>query len=165
MARLTRTIKPILVRYPATRQVVVTESPLIVLFLASIVCFNVVDQQPYRNIILLFALIIFLRFSYKVLYLKTMKYSLSSEELKYEHGVFHHVTDYLELYRVTDYQEDENFMQILLGLKNIKIMSGDKTNPVLLIIGLEKRDEIVKDIRFLVEQEKKKKKVYEITNR
>ncbi len=156
--------RPLEVRVPKLRQVLVTESPLILLFIIAIIFSSFVDER-FQNIIQGLSFIILIRILYKVMYIKTIKYSLLKEQLEFQHGVFHRVKDYLELYRVTDYQEDSNFLQLLLRLKTLRLLSGDKTNPQLNIIGLDLKDNFKVIVRDIVEKEKKIKKVYEITNR
>jgi hypothetical protein len=56
-------------------------------------------------------------------------------------------------------------MQQLVGLKNVTILSGDKTLPKLKLIGIRSNLRILEDIRMRVEYNKKKRSIYEITNR
>ena len=76
-----------------------------------------------------------------------------------------HSSDYMELYRIVDYQENRTPMQQLVGLKNVTILSGDKTLPKLKLIGIRSNLRILEDIRMRVEYNKKKRSIYEITNR
>ena len=76
-----------------------------------------------------------------------------------------HQTDYMELYRVVDYQQHRSFLQQLTGLKTVTITSGDRNLPSLDIIGVEDDEEIVQEIRIRVEYNKQLKHIHEITNR
>ena len=69
------------------------------------------------------------------------------------------------LYRVVDYQQNRTFLQQLLGLKTITILSGDRNMNRLDIIGVRETENIVSEIRNRVEYNKRMKSIYEITNR
>ena len=75
------------------------------------------------------------------------------------------MTDYMELYRVVDYQQHQTLLQQLMGLKTVIVYSGDRNTNVLVLVGIPKRRDIVAEIRNRVERNKKGKGVYEITNR
>lgn len=109
------------------------------------------------------AIIIFLL--YRMLYISRIQYIVTDEQIMYLHGILSHQTDYMELYRVVDYQQSRTFMQQLTRLKTITIMSGDRNLPVLNIIGVREDEDLVQEIRRRVEHNKKLKSIYEITNR
>ena len=101
----------------------------------------------------------------EVLGLARVRYIVTKEQIIYLHGLFSHKTDYMELYRVIDYQQHRTLMQQFLGLKDVTIMSGDRNLPNLEIIGVRVDDDIVGEIRRRVEYNKKINGIYEITNR
>lgn len=119
----------------------------------------------FHNILayLAWAIIIFLL--YRMLYISRIQYIVTEEQIMYLHGILSHQTDYMELYRVVDYQQNRTFMQQLTRLKTITIMSGDRNMPVLNIIGVRDDEDLVQEIRRRVEYNKKQKSIYEITNR
>ena len=119
----------------------------------------------FHNILayLAWAIIIFLL--YRMLYISRIQYIVTEEQIMYLHGILSHQTDYMELYRVVDYQQNRTFMQQLTRLKTITIMSGDRNMPVLNIIGVREDEDLVQEIRRRVEYNKKQKSIYEITNR
>lgn len=119
----------------------------------------------FHNILayLAWAIIIFLL--YRMLYISRIQYIVTEEQIMYMHGILSHQTDYMELYRVVDYQQNRTFMQQLTRLKTITIMSGDRNMPVLNIIGVREDEDLVQEIRRRVEFNKKQKSIYEITNR
>lgn len=102
---------------------------------------------------------------FQVVYMARIEYILTGEQLITLHGVLSHSTDYIELYRVIDYQQHQSLPQQLLGLKTITIYSGDRNNPQLNMIGIKAKVDIVGEIRRRVEFNKKRKGIYEITNR
>lgn len=102
---------------------------------------------------------------FKIVYLARMEYIITGEQIIILHGVFIHSTDYVELYRVVDYQQHRSLMQQFFRLKTVTIFSGDKNNPKLDMIGIKSTCDIVSEIRYRVEFNKKNKGIYEITNR
>lgn len=102
---------------------------------------------------------------YRICYVRSMEYIITGEQLIFQHGIFVHSTEYMELYRVIDYIQMKNFMQQLLDVKTITILSGDRTLPSLNIVGVPGSLSIVTEIRRRVEYNKKRRGVYEITNR
>lgn len=102
---------------------------------------------------------------FQVIYIARIEYVLSAEQLIVLHGVLSHSTDYIELYRVVDYQQHQSLSQQLFGLKTITIYSGDRNSPKLDMIGIKAKVDIISEIRKRVEFNKKRKGIYEITNR
>ena len=82
-----------------------------------------------------------------------------------EHGVFTRKSDYLELYRIVDFNEHRTLPQQICGLKSVTIYSGDRSNPKLVITGVKNDLNLVSLIRERVEYNKQRKGIYEITNR
>ncbi len=99
------------------------------------------------------------------IYLARVKYIVTEEQIIYLHGIMYHETDFMELYRVVDYQEKRTFMQQLAGLKNVVIYSMDRNTPILTILGVKADYDLIEYIRERVEYNKKRKGIYEITNR
>lgn len=102
---------------------------------------------------------------YRCLYLNTLKYIISSEQLIIEHGIFRRRSDYIELYRVIDYGVNRSLAEQLFGLKTVSIYSGDRTSPRLDILGVKENLDVVSIIRERVEWNRQIKHIYEVTNR
>jgi uncharacterized membrane protein YdbT with pleckstrin-like domain len=117
------------------------------------------------NIFQYIGIAILLYLFYQVIYLARMEYIVTSDQIIFLHGVFNHSTDYMELYRVIDYQQHRSLMQQLTGLKTVVIYSGDRNTPVMNIIGMRNDLDVVAEIRKRVEYNKQIKHIYEITNR
>ena len=113
--------------------------------------------------VLTFAFICYL--FYKAVYWNSMEYVITDEELIFSHGVFGNSTDYMELYRIVDYQECRTFLQQLLRIKTVIIFSGDRNMPELQLLGVKENDNVIQYIRIRVEYNKRRKGIYEITNR
>lgn len=110
------------------------------------------------------AVILILYLLYRYLYVTRTVYVITSEQLKYECGVFSCSRDFIELYRVIDYSEQRSFLQILLGIKTISIYSGDRTHPRLDLVGISNKVDLISTIRERVELNKKRHNIHEFTN-
>ena len=93
------------------------------------------------------------------------KWIVTVEQIKIYRGVFLRTIDYIELYRIYDYQEKRNILQVITNNSTIVIYSGDKSHPVLVIPGIPRKGDTIQNIRSRVEQQKTKKGIYEFTNR
>lgn len=123
------------------------------------------DELRLRIPLLIISSITTLTMLYGCLYISTLKFIVTTEQLIVEHGVFHRSNDYIELYRVVDFREHRDILEQLFGLKTISIFSGDRTNPQLDIYGIRESLDLVAIIRERVEYNKQRKGIYEITNR
>ena len=97
--------------------------------------------------------------------MQRMRYVITEEQIIIHHGVFSHSTDYVELYRVVDYSQHQTLLQQIFGVKTVSIYSGDRNNPKLDMIGIPVKTDVVGLVRWRVEDNKKRKGIYEITNR
>lgn len=113
-------------------------------------------------IVLIFGPIFLFIFAYIFWYYISSSYKIEEGNLIYNRGVFSKKTDFIELYRIKDYTLDRPFGLRLIGVSNIIILTSDKTDPVFKISGIKVKDEFISKLRQLVEQERKKKNVYEI---
>ena len=100
----------------------------------------------------------------KYITLTAVVWIISDTSLCRIRGVFSRHTDYIELYRVVDYSESQTFLQKLWRVKTVCIISTDKTDSTMVMYGVYARYDIVQLIRNRVENCKKEKRIYEITN-
>lgn len=145
-------------------QFIINEFIPLCLFLAAI-AFAGMEDMPFKGFVLQIAFLLVLFILYKFAYLQRLNYYVSSEQLIIQHGVFTRNNNYIELYRIVDYDEKRSFIQQIVGLKTVTIFSGDRTTPHLDIIGVPVKYDLVAIIRERVEYNKQRKGVYEITNR
>ena len=138
--------------------------PLLTLDLCGYACAGM-DGMPFMGLLLWLSVAVSLLLTYRLIYLKRIVYRITAEQLIYEHGVITRSSDYVELYRVVDFGERSNLLQQICGLKTVSVYSGDRTTPRLDIIGVEINENLVPVIRGRVEQNKRRKGIYEITNR
>lgn len=93
------------------------------------------------------------------------KWIIGEEQIRIYRGIFIRSIDYIELYRVYDYQQRQSFIQTMIGNVTFYIYSGDKSNPILKIYGIPASLNVIQEIRNRVELQKQKKGIYEFTNR
>lgn len=149
---------------PCWRQLVIEQLLWFILCIGLTVAY-LLTSFMFHGLLLLLAMLVAAYLFYQVLYLSRIEYIVTGEQIIYLHGVLMHQTDYMELYRVVDYQQHRSLLQQLTGLKTITIMSGDRNLPSLDIIGVEADEEVVQEIRIRVEYNKQMKHIHEITNR
>ena len=123
------------------------------------------DALPYREYLGYVSVCMLCYLLWQVLELCRIEYVITGEQLIYRHGVLFHSADYMELYRIVDYQESRTPVQQLTGLKNILLLSGDRSLPRLRMVGIRGSSRILDEIRTRVEYNKKRRGIYEITNR
>ena len=123
------------------------------------------DTFPYREYLMYGSVGMRCYLVWQALELCRIEYVITGEQLIYRHGVLFHSADYMELYRIVDYQESRTPVQQLTGLKNILLLSGDRTLPRLRMVGIRGSSRILDEIRIRVEYNKKRRGIYEITNR
>nr|WP_287897926.1 PH domain-containing protein [Prevotella sp.] len=149
---------------PHWMQFVINELHLLVLTSVGFV-YAGIDDAVLSTLVFVLSLLLSLCLAYRMVYLCRMRYIICNEQLVFEHGVFHREVDYQELYRVVDFNESQTFMQQLFRLKTVSIYSGDRTTPRLDIIGVSMKENLVTTIRERVETSKRRRSIYEITNR
>ena len=121
----------------------------------------VIDELPLMFVCMAGLLLVLL---YRFIYLRRIRYRVGEEQLVSEHGIFIRRVDYMELYRIVDFQEHQSLLQQICGLKTVRILSMDRNTPRLDLIGVRCGNDIVAIIRERVEINKRKKGIYEITN-
>lgn len=149
---------------PSIGQYFINELPLLLLCVAMLLTGGL-SGCAYSTILLILSLLFSLCLLYRFVYLRSIRYHIGSEQLICEHGVFQRSVNYMELYRVVDFAEHQTLMQQLCGLKNITVLSMDRTTPKLEMTGINNSYDVVSVIRTRVEMNKRRKGVYEITNR
>ena len=137
------------------------------MFLVSIVLFLVAGHESitFKTPFLVLGTCTTLMMLYGCLYLSKLQFIISAEQLIVQQGVFNRSSNYIELYRIVDFSESRDILEQLFGLKTVSIYSGDRTNPKLDIYGVKERLDVVSIIRERVEYNKRRKGIYEITNR
>jgi uncharacterized membrane protein YdbT with pleckstrin-like domain len=153
-----------IVRRPSYRQFIANDFMLIGILLTCLTISGI-DGMFMSKALLCVSLVITVSLIYRLIYMRNMKFTILSEQIIYEHGVIHKTRDFLELYRIVDFQEECSFIQQIFNLKTVKIYSGDRSTPRLDMIGMDKNDNLIPTIRERVNTNRKRNGIYEITNR
>ena len=148
---------------PDGRQLLIDEL-LSVLLAVGLLIVGGLDSVQYHSVFFCLAMALGFKVYYRIVYLRTMLYTITGEQLVYEHGVFSRSRDYIELYRIVDFDEKRSFLQLLLGLKTIVIHSGDRTAPKLNIIGIREGTDVVECLRERVSYNRKRMNIHEFAN-
>lgn len=156
--------KDVLEFHPKAMQFVVNEYPCILLLGIGVFCRGI-EGFPFIKLLEAGCLLLILYLIYQWIFLLRSRFIVTDEQLIHRYGVFTRQADYIELYRVVDFKEHSSFLQQLAGLKTVIVYSGDRTHTCLKIPGLEQNFRLVDYIRERVERNKRRKGIYEITNR
>lgn len=106
------------------------------------------------------SLLLVLMCIYKFLYIKSMTYKITREQIVYTRGVFTITTDNIELYRVKDFTVKRPFLMRIIKAMNFSLITSDKTHPILDMVGIPKSN-IDQVVRKLVEEQRRIKGVRE----
>lgn len=96
---------------------------------------------------------------WKYMEVKCKTYTLTSQRLRVESGIFSKKCDSLELYRVKDTKFDQPFLLRLFGMGNVSLISSDSTTPITTIIAIKDAHLLQEQIRSLVEERRDQKRV------
>jgi hypothetical protein len=110
-----------------------------VLFIAAPILFRIFHKNHLWPIwwITLTCVVIGLLFIFiPVLIVKSVRYRISNYRIDFERGIFGKRIDTLELWHVEDIRFDQSFVDRMLGIGNITVISHDDTTPKLTMIGL-----------------------------
>lgn len=101
---------------PHAGQFVIDELPLIFMCMAGLV-YGGMEGMPLGGMATVIALFLFLVLLYRFICLRRIRYRVGNEQLVCERGLFCRRVDYMELYRIVDFQEHQSLLQQLCGLK------------------------------------------------
>lgn len=141
---------------PHTGQFVIDELPLMFVCMAGLV-YGGMEGLPLSSMARIVSLFLLLVLLYRFIYLRRIRYRVCEEQLVSEHGIFIRRVDYMELYRIVDFQEHQSLLQQICGLKTVRILSMDRNTPRLDLIGVRCGNDIVAIIRERVEINKRKR--------
>lgn len=149
---------------PHFLQWVISQLPLILLVCCGFLLCGM-ENLPVRGFACVLLVVFSLQLLYSFVYIRSMEYRITDQQIIVEHGVFKRSTDYMELYRVIDFNEHRNIMQQICALKTITIYAGDRNMPTLHIIGVKNHYDIITELRSRVIYSRELFKIYEVTNR
>lgn len=149
---------------PNPIQFIINELPYLMLCPLGLV-YSGIEGNPLSSLVLGISICLLMMLIYRYAYLRRIRYHIGEEQLIFEYGIFQRKVHYMELYRIVDFYEHQSFMQQLLSLKSVTVFSMDRQTPRLEMQGIRASKEIIPIIRQGVESNKKRRGVYEITNR
>ena len=149
---------------PHFLQWVINQLPLLLLACGGTLLCGI-DAVPFKDIICILVVLIYLHLLYTFIYIRSLEYRITDQQIIVEHGVFKRSTDYMELYRVIDFNEHRNLMQQICALKTITIYAGDRNMPTLHIIGVKNHYDIISELRSRIIYSRELFRIYEVTNR
>ena len=147
---------------PHPVQFVINELPLMSVCVAGLI-YGGMENMPLVSMATTISALALLVLLYRYIYLRRIRYDITAEQLVCERGILLRKVDYMELYRIVDFQEKQSILQQICGLKTVSILSMDRSATAN-ILGMKRSDRIVTLIRERVEYNKRKKGIYEITN-
>lgn len=92
----------------------------------------------------------------------SLVYTLTDQRMTLQRGVFTHVTDNVELYRIKDYHLTQTLMQRMLGTGTIVLRTTTDSAPQVMLDGMNDSAALWERIRALVEARRDAKGVREI---
>jgi uncharacterized membrane protein YdbT with pleckstrin-like domain len=112
--------------------------------------------------IVIFILLLFFKLALNYLHYLSIRFIITEERVISEFGFFNTKVDYLEMYRIYDYQMNRSLLQKLFNMMNIYLITRDVTSPVLRMQGISFNSELIDIIRDRVEYSKKVKNIIEL---
>ncbi len=107
--------------------------------------------------ILLIWMVLGLLFLYRRL---SLQYTLTNQKFIHSAGILRRTTDRIELIDVDDVSFEQGIVQRMLGVGSIKISSSDKSHPQMVLIGIDKVQEIAAKLDDLRRRERRKHAVH-----
>lgn len=151
---------------PKLRYCIISSTFPILVYIGAIVgWFFLPPGYPWaKNMVLVILGLSLLTILWSILIILCTSWTLTADQLCYRRGVIARRTDYLELYRVTDYAVKESVAERLLALCSFYVVSTDAISLVLRIFGIPNIRELQTEIRARVEIQRQTKRIYEIGN-
>ncbi len=99
---------------------------------------------------------------WKWLTVRCTRYTLTSQRLQLETGVFSKHLEEVELYRIKDSELLRPFVQRIVGLGTVRVLSSDSTMPEMMVHSVPQADGVRELIREHVEKVRKARGVREL---
>ncbi len=98
---------------------------------------------------------------YRIIFWRMVKYEIATDQIKYSRGIFQRRVDFLEMFRIKDFDQQQSLTMRILGIMHIRLMTSDISHPMLELKGIPVSN-ITDVIRGLVEKARKENSVYAI---
>lgn len=99
---------------------------------------------------------------YRLLYIRSFQYLITTEYIRMTRGIFFKRVDQVEMFRVKDYIITQSFILQLFRLMYLTLKSTDPENPVIQFTGIPE-SAITDTIRDRVQEARKNNKIYELS--
>lgn len=113
------------------------------------------------HILWITALPIFLYYIYRVILLRSIRYTFFEDFMTYSRGLFSIEKDYLEYYRIKDLSLFKSFGMRIINVERLTIISSDRRFPRLVLGGIE-QSFLIDWLRNLVERKRLESGVFEV---
>ncbi|NLF72479.1 MAG: PH domain-containing protein [Candidatus Anammoximicrobium sp.] len=87
----------------------------------------------------------------------TCKYRLTTQRFIHESGLLKRVTDRIEVIDIDDVSFEQRVIERVVGVGTIKMLSSDRSHPVLVMRGIEKVKEVASVIDDLRRKERRRR--------
>ncbi len=121
-------------------------------------------EAPLSRVLLALSIMMSIFLLYRLAYMMSINYQANDQQLIVSYGILSRKRQFMELYRVVDYDERQGVLQTLAGLKTVTIHSTDRSSPTLDIIGIGNCVDIISWLRPRVEQGRRRMGIHEFTN-
>ena len=141
----------------------------VIIVVASLLPFSAIYwdlEMPVHYALMVLFLVVWIMLCYT--YIDTLfatKWIITKDELIFRHGIISRREEHLELYRVIDYSEKQNFLQLVFGNKTVKVISGYSYDPILYMYGIDRNIPIIDTLRDRVKIARKESGIFEVANR
>jgi uncharacterized membrane protein YdbT with pleckstrin-like domain len=130
-----------------------------------IACFFLKNIAGLYSVLILGIVLIILLFKFLFDFLEfiNISYFITEQQIISERGFFYKKTNYMEMYRIIDYQTKRSLIHIILNLMNVELITMDVTTPILNIRGIKYNSNFVFTIRERDENAKKIQNILELS--
>ncbi|MEZ2338431.1 PH domain-containing protein [Mucilaginibacter sp. RCC_168] len=98
---------------------------------------------------------------YRILYIRSFKYLITTEYIRITRGIFFKQIDQTEMFRVKDFIITQSFVLQLFKLMNLTLISTDHSNQIINLQGIPESN-IVDTIRDRVQEARHHNNIYEL---
>lgn len=116
---------------------------------------------PYMIYLYIFSLIPLLLAARNIIYWCVVKYEVNQNQIKFSRGIFNYKIDYLELYRIKDFETQQPLLLRMFKLMNLTLATSDQSHPTLVLQGIPESN-LPDIIRDLVQKSRTKNRVLEV---
>lgn len=99
---------------------------------------------------------------WRYMVVRSIRYELTTERLRFYRGVLNRKLDETELYRVRDYSIRRPFYLLIFRLATLRVDTQDKRQPTISMTGIRHAESVLSTLREQVEANRARKNVRDI---